>query len=77
MSERRAVGNEQAEEVQLITLQWQWSSRDVVTLANLAQLGATFAAASQCGNEPGFVTTFAAGVSMRYHLALQLVITLA
>ena len=29
---------------ELITLQWEWSFRDVLTLADLAQLGATFSA---------------------------------
>ena len=32
-------------------------------LGNVIQMGATFAAASQLGNEPGFVTSFAAGVA--------------
>ena len=53
----------QAEQSQVITLEWDWGFRDTLALANVLQLGATFAAASQCGNEPGFVTTFAAGVS--------------
>ena len=33
-----------AEQEEVITLQWEWSFRDVLTLANLAQLGATFTA---------------------------------
>ena len=56
----------QAEQSQVITLEWDWGFRDTLALANVLQLGATFAAASQCGNEPGFVTTFAAGVALRY-----------
>jgi hypothetical protein len=46
-----------------ITLEWQWSWKDVLALANVVQLGASFTATSQLGNEPCFATTFGAGMS--------------
>jgi len=49
-----------------VTLEWEWGFRDTLALGNVIQMGATFAAASQLGNEPGFVTSFAAGVALRY-----------
>ena len=62
--QRDAAGNEvEGGALTTVNLEWRWGFRDSLSLANLAQLGATFSAASQCGNEPGFVTSFAAGMT--------------
>jgi hypothetical protein len=45
--------------------QWQWSFRDVLAIANLIQLGATFNSISMMGNEPLFTVSFAAGVALK------------
>ena len=59
---------EQSHELgQVITLEWQWTWKDVLALANVVQMGATFTSAAQLGNEPGFATSFGAGVAIRYY----------
>lgn len=50
---------------QVIPLTWEYGFRDVITIANLAMLGAAFSCYCSNGNEPGFVTTFGAGVALR------------
>ena len=52
----------------LLQLQWVESSRDVMTVASIALLGASFAAASGSGNEPPFCASFASGVAIRMAL---------
>ena len=49
----------------LLQLQWQWSVRDVLAVANVMALGATFAATAGGGNEPAFCASFAAGIALR------------
>jgi hypothetical protein len=52
-----------------IPLAWEYSFRDVVSVANLAMLGASFSAHAANANEPGFVTAFASGLAVRTQLA--------
>jgi hypothetical protein len=57
----------QLEEMQdgSLQLQWQWSVRDVLAVANVMALGATFSSASGSGNEPPFCASFASGIALR------------
>jgi len=48
-----------------VPLIWEYDYRDVVALANIAILGAAFSCYACHGNEPQFICTFGAGVSMR------------
>ena len=49
----------------LLQLQWQWGMRDVLAVANVMALGATFSSAAGGGNEPTFCASFAAGIALR------------
>jgi hypothetical protein len=53
---------------QLQHIQWAWSFRDVLAIANLVLLGATFNSISMMGNEPLFTVSFAAGVALKMFL---------
>ena len=56
----------------LLQLTWSWSAKDVLAIANIVALGATFSSAAGGGNEPFFCTSFAAGIALRmvlYELA--------
>ena len=49
----------------LLQLTWSWSAKDVLAIANIVALGATFSSAAGGGNEPFFCTSFAAGIALR------------
>ena len=49
----------------MLNLQWTLSFKDVLVIANLMQLGATFGAAAGLGNEIPFTASFAAGLATR------------
>jgi len=61
----------------LLQLQWMWSVRDVLAVANVMALGATFAATAGGGNEPAFCASFASGIALRMLMYELLPIRLA
>jgi len=52
----------------LLQLQWRWSITDVLAVANVMTMGATFSSVAGAGNEPTFCASFAAGIAMRMFL---------
>ena len=49
----------------VLSLEWQWTFRDVVAVANIAQLGALFSNCAARGNEVGMLSSFSAGIALR------------
>ena len=47
---------------------WRWSITDVLAVANVMTMGATFSSVAGAGNEPTFCASFAAGIAMRMFL---------
>lgn len=49
----------------VLSLEWHWQFRDVITIANIASIGSIFSSVSGLKNEPSFTASFAAGVALR------------
>ena len=55
----------QAPDGGVLQLTWSWSVKDVLAIANVVALGATFSSTAGGGNEPFFSASFAAGIALR------------